>query len=438
MNKLKLATKILAIVIICLISFAGVYVQNGNKMENILKEFTLSKDLKGYREIILKLSIEEGANSDDVLNTENYEKSKSIIQKRLDDMNVEDYNIALDKQTGNIYLQIPENDITDKIVSNITETGNVEVKDSEDENNILISSDKFKKARSLYSTTESGTAVYVELIFNKEGKEQLRNLSENEYKKLPEEDTNTTTEENAEETENEEKTEESKEEEKPKQKEASLYMSGEKVTTTSFEEPVKEGKIQLTIGGKASTDTKTIKNNILSASTITAILNNGILPVKYTVDENQYVKTDIKADVVRNVLLVIAGVFVILLVYLIIKFKFKGVFAAISSIGFVGLYLLLLRYTNVVISLEGIVAGVIAVFINYLIVKKLLENRVEDKKKYYQNYLDIIFKLIPIFVISIIFFFVKVTVLESFGMVMFWGITLMLIYNITVTKHLVD
>ena len=55
-NKLILAAKILAVVIICLIAFVGIYVQKANKMENVVKDYKLGKDLEGYREFTLKIS----------------------------------------------------------------------------------------------------------------------------------------------------------------------------------------------------------------------------------------------------------------------------------------------------------------------------------------------------------------------------------------------
>ena len=289
-DKLKLATKILAIVIICLISSVGVFVQNTNRMVNVVKDFTLSKDLKGYRQILLKVSDAEGDNKSEDLTKENYEKAKSIIEKRLSAFGVEDFNISLDKKTGTIYLQIPEDDRTDKVVSNIAQTGSIEIKDSEDANNILISSDKFKTAKTLYNTGDSGTTVYLELQFNKEGTEQLKNISENDYKTLPKEESNTTAENNTT-TENTESKEnvttqnttsdntESSENKKDTQKKIALYMSGEQITTTSFDEAIVDGKIDLRLG-QTSTDSNTISDNLSSGSTIVATLNNGILPLK--------------------------------------------------------------------------------------------------------------------------------------------------------------
>ena len=447
-DKLKLATKILAIVIICLISFVGVFVQNTNRMVNVVKDFTLSKDLKGYRQILLKVSDAEGDNKSEDLTTENYEKAKSIIEKRLSAFGVEDFNISLDKKTGTIYLQIPEDDRTDKVVSNITQTGSIEIKDSEDANNILISSDKFKTAKTLYNTGDSGTTVYLELQFNKEGTEQLKNISENDYKTLPKEESNTTAENNTT-TENTESKEnvttqnttsdntESSENKKDTQKKIALYMSGEQITTTSFDEAIVDGKIDLRLG-QTSTDSSTISDNLSSGSTIVATLNNGILPLKYEVDENEFVKTDISTDTIRNVLIAVAIVIGILLIYMVIKYKSRGLLAAVSYIGFIALYALLLRYTNVTIALEGIVASVIIAILNYFFTMKLLNIKTDESNKYYKEYAKMLMNLLPIFAISIIFCFMKVTVLTSLGMVAFWGISLIAIYNITATKNILD
>ena len=57
-NKLKIITIILAIVLICLVSFIGVYVQVQNRMENKVKDYSLGMNLKGVRAITLKVSEE--------------------------------------------------------------------------------------------------------------------------------------------------------------------------------------------------------------------------------------------------------------------------------------------------------------------------------------------------------------------------------------------
>ena len=46
-KKLKIITGILAILVIGLVSFVGVYKQNMNRMQNQVKGYDLSKDLNG-------------------------------------------------------------------------------------------------------------------------------------------------------------------------------------------------------------------------------------------------------------------------------------------------------------------------------------------------------------------------------------------------------
>ena len=468
MKRIKLIAKILTIIIICLVGFVGIYLPWKNPIENnnLLKDYNLSKDLKGYREIVLKVSdankvldsdkkvvgdthsiddatikeqkytkSDEKVNSSESLTEQNYEKSKSIIEERLSTLGVQDYNLSMDKQSGTIYIQIPEDSITDRVVNNIVQTGSVELKDSKDDSKVYLKSENLKKARVLYSQESSGTAVYMNLQFNNEGKDTLKNLSENEYKTLPEtteEDTETDSNKETEKDDNKE----DKTEEKEEQKKVTLYISETAVTTTSFDEPVETGTIDLRMA-QSSSDPDALETSITSAQTIVTLLNTGVLPLKYNIEENQYVKTDIKSETVRNVILAVSIVIAIMLIYMIKKYKTRGILATLSYIGFVSLYTIILRLFNVTIALEGIAGGIIVLALNYLANMKLLQES-GDTKKYYKTYLDIIMKLIPIFVISIIFVFIPVTSLASIGMTLFWGIVLMLAYNVTLTKNLVD
>ena len=480
MKKLKIIAKVIAIIIICLIGFVGIYLpwQKPLQMNNIIKDYSLGKDFTGYREIMLEVSdankvldsnnkvigdtdtyddssissnsykkSEEKVNSEEKLNEDNYEKSKSIIEKRLKDLKVQDYNLSMDKESGKIYMQITENNTTDKVVSNITEIGSVELKDSEDDTKVLLTTERFKKARSFYSTDTTGTAVGLELTFDKQGNDILKELSENEYKTIEESDDENSENQdsegeenaNADEQKSEEKEKEEKdsnEEEKKEQKNITLYISGLSVTKIELDDVVKYGKIQLRIG-QESTDYQTIQDSYESAKAIEATLNNGIMPLKYKVTDNKYVQSEIKTSTIKNILIAISVIFAVLLIYMIIKFKLRGVLAALIYLGFVSLYTIILRLFNVPITMDGILGGIIILALNYLVNLKLI-NIHDDEKKYYQTYLDIIMKLIPIIAISIVFVFMPVLALSSIGMALFWGTALILAYNITITRRIIN
>ena len=479
-SKLKLVLKILAIVVICLISFIGIYVQKGNKMKNIIKDFKLSKDLKGYRQIIFEVSdatevldekglvvgnslqysdsdieansyqkSETKVNKDEDINKENYELTKTIMQKRLDALRIDDYTISLDKETGKIYLQIPEDENADRVVSNLAEKGSFEIKDSED-GTVHISAKHIKKANAMYNTTETGTVAYLLIQLNKEGKDILKDISTNQYAKIEEttdeneisdEAENETAEnetDNSEDKESENENEEDEEnKDENKQKEIVLSISGNNMLTTSFEEPNQTGEIPLSMN-TATTDTKEINDALSRASTIAALIQNGELPIIYEATENQYVTTDISNELVRNVIIVLGVIIAILLVFMIIKNKLRGLLAVISYIGFTALYLLLIKYTNTEIALSGIFAMMLVLALNYIFNMKLLTIDIEDDKSYKKEYLKFIMKMIPLLVISIAFIFVGWMPLSSFGMLTFWGMALIMIYNILITKNITD
>lgn len=472
-RKLKLITEILAIIVICLISFVGIYTKNANRMENQVKDYDLSKDLKGYRELVFKVSdatevldsngkvvgntdeygdssietnsyqkSENKINASEDLTKENYEKAKSIIEKRLKSLNVEDYNLSLDEENGNIYLQIPENSDTDHTVSNILQVAKFEIKDQDDTSNVLVRNDDLKKISAVYNTTSSGTTVYLQIEFNKNGKNILKQISTGDYA-TDENLTNTTnTTGNTSEDENTNSNENTSSEEGTKtQKKIILSIDNNDMITTSFDDPIEDGIMDLSMN-QATTDQDSISDTLQSASTIAAVVNSGKMPLTYKVAENNYVNTDITSNMLKKAMYVVIAIVIVALVVLIIKYKSVGLLASISYIGFVGLELLLIRYTNVTISLESIVAGIILLAVNYLITYRLIkvyETDSELKKKVYSNeFKSIIIKSIPIFIIAIVFVFMKWTKIATFGMFMFWGLLLSIIYNYIVTKDMLD
>ncbi len=498
-KKLKIITEILAILVICLVSFVGVYKQDANRMVNKVKEYELAKDLKGYREVVFEVSdavevrnsegelmgntdmysdsnieansltkTENKVNSDDSLTLENYEKCKSIIEKRLNFLNVEDYNLSLDAQNGTITLQIPEDSETDHTVSNILQVSKFEIRDSEDSSNVFITNDDIKDISSAYNTDQNGTTVYLQILLNKEGTNKLKEISTGEYATKPEdenqneentetenetedenaveeetemvneeensseENNDNTTEEASTEDSSEESTDENAEEE---QKKIVLAIDTNDMITTSFDDPIENGVISLSMG-KATTDSEEISEQLKSTSTIALLVKSGKMPLTYKVSANSYINADITQDSIQKVLIVIGVIILIGLVIYIIKYKLKGLIAAIAYIGFIALYLLIVRYTNVEVTMESITASVIIFIINYILTYSLL-NKKEDKINV-EKLKSWIMRLLPIFVISIVFVFIKWTKITTFGMNMFWGILLSVIYSYLLTRDMLD
>lgn len=451
MKKVKIITIILAIVLVSLVAFGGVYIQTQNRMEDKVKEYSLGRELNGERVVEIKVTdgSKEGKTkpSDEELTVENYETVKKTVENRLKDLGAQDYTISLDKENGTIRVELPENSNTDTYVYYLTASGKVEMKEKDTEN-VLLNDSMIKKAQYTYTSNADGAyQVYLELILTKDGQAKLDEVK-NDYAVLATEvseaesknnttSDNTTTESSTDENNTitnttTEGTETQKSEETKKI--ASLTIAG-----TSYDiEKYEKNKITVKIGSQTS-NTTTVNNSIAKAAELSMLINAGKYPIDYEVDVNRYVESDIEQ---QQLIYFIAGVAVILVIIFIIatiKYKGKGLLASISFIGFIALTSLLLRYTNVIISIEGIGAILLTIIINLKLNQMILNKTktmdvVSEATK--ASYKELFTSIIPIMIITIVFCFSGWTSLSSFGMIMFWGLVLIAVYNIVVTKTL--
>ena len=423
MKKLKMLTIVLVVILITMIAFGGIYIQKQNRMENIIKNYSYAMDLKGARNIRLKVNQEnktvikdsEGKevessenltddqikekgytkeeipyNSQESQKEENYKESKKIIEERLKSLKITDYNIKMDESTGDILLEIVENDNTDSIVSNIGTVGKFEIIDSEtkealmDNNDIKLANVMYGSSNSSTTSSSSGTTVYLNIEFTKEGAKKLEDIS-SKYVKTSTSDNTTDN------TDSSDTTTSSTE------KKITMKIDDEEIMSTSFDETLKTGKIQLSIG-KATTDSKTLQGYVSQASNIAVVLDSGKMPIKYDVDENQYVLSDITNQELDIVVYILIGIVAIALVCI-------------------------LNY----------------VFINKLIcrINKKDSNKETTNQKIKEVYKEFFVKIIPICIATIVFCFAGWDPISSFGMIMFWGIVLIAIYNYIITSTLV-
>lgn len=461
MKNVKILTYVFAILLISLISFFGIYVQNKNKMSNIVKDYNYSMDIKGTRTIKLELNtgsteiikdsegniIEEATeeeikekgyitekipnNSEEIKTKENYKIAKTVIEKRLKKLGVANYNIKLNEETGEMIIEIPEDDTTDNVISKLYTRGKFEIIDTETQE-ILMNNDDIKSSDVLYSSTTSGTSVYLEIAFNKEGKKKLEEISKTyiETENSETEENNTTTENNTE----EQKTETTN------KKTITMKIDDEEIMTTSFGEPMTNGKIQLSVG-TATTNTSTLQGYITQAQNVAIVLDSGNLPLKYDLIKNQYILSDITEQNLLCIAIAVAVVALIGIIYLISKYKLIGLLTGISYIGLVALYLLLVRYANVIISIESIFGIISILILNYIFVIELLKNISKENnvnKSTLKIYKKFFSKIIPICITVIVFCFIKWIPISSFGMTSFWGLVLIAVYNATVTRSLLN
>lgn len=415
MKKIKKLTIVLIVLLMCLVSFAGVYMQKQNRMENIIKDYKLGMNLSGYREARLTTTDGQELTKEKVIQT------KKILETRLEELGAKDYTLRANEGTGEIVLEIEENSNTDKIISNIYQVGNFKIVDNDNEEKVLLTKENLKQVSVKYNTTEKGTIVYLDIEFTEEGAKILEELSTNTYKTI-EKTENTTTED----AENTEKSEEVKQ---PKIK---MMIDNNTMITTSFDEPFTIGTMQLSLNS-ASTDGKIIQTAIDNGLTISTILNNEPLAMEYKVTTNQYVYSEITEEMLIGFSVIVAIIVLVAIILLVIKYKMLAVYAGISLIGFMSLYLLIIRYANVILTLEGIAGILLILWLNYLLIKVMLKklNAIEAYKEFFTE-------MIPVIIAIVVFSFISWTNIASFGMIMFWGLLLTVPYHLAITHTLIE
>lgn len=447
MKALKRTLIILLIILLALISFGGIYIQKTKFVENILPEYKLGPDFTGLRNIGLKVSDatkdiyydsdgnvvdeegknttkkEESVNKEENLTKDNYKKAKEIIEKRLEKIKqvqytsagivenkaIDYYTIKQNEETGKIELKLPENANTDMVLRYVATKGDFTIVDDQD--NVLMDNSYIKEAYVGYSSTSSGVTVYLTIQFDKQGTEKLKEIS-NTFIKTTDEEGNDTT------------------------KKIKVKIDDSEMLNTYFTEEISNGMIQLSFGTATGNSLATYAQE---AKNLETLLNAGNLPIVCEADENHYVLSDINKDMLFIPAIVLMSLLVIGIIILIVKYKVKGLLGAISIIGYIATFLIIVRLTNVVITLEGVAGIITSIILEYISImyalNKMKENTDLTCNQCFTKFLPI---LVPIAISTVILCFVKWLPIYSFGMTMFWGIILVIVYNHVVTKLLVS
>jgi len=473
-KKLNLLIVILIVILLSTISFAGIYYKNKNEMKNAIPDYQLGEDLKGYRQIVLKVkdssdtsstggnttsteetnevstnevSTNEVTNeitSDDTeSNASKYAKSAEIFRKRFKSLGVKNYSVSVDEATGEIFLKIPENDQTDSIISDITQKGVFSIKDSET-NDVLLNNKDIKSVDiSFQGASTSKAAVYMTIKFNSKGTSKLTKVS-SEYQNFTDVNSTATNEvsETNEATSNEVSTNETSDEStstEKKSKKVKMMIDDTEMMTTYFDKVIDNGELSLTLSMSDTDSSNTTQ--LYSAYNLKAILENDPLDVDYEVAENTYISSEFENDELKLVIYCEIAICLIIALALIIKYRDRGVLFTILSIGYLAILLLVLRYTNVVFSLLSIIGIAIDVLMSlifdFMILKETNKKDMTQKEKSKVGN-KVIKKysltIMPMLIISIVCSINGWENIFGIGMVMFWGVVINWIYNSIITK----
>ena len=405
-----------------------IYDSEGNIVEDDGEtEYT---EENGYKVETTKLYNEED------LTQSNYNKTKKIIEKRLKNMGIGEYKIEQNKETGEIKITLQDSDEVHEIEEHMEQKGEFTIIDKDTEE-VLISRDQVKSAKVVYGTSQtdtSATVIYLQVNFNKEGAKKLEEISQIYVKTEEEkEDNEEVAAEPEEETKNTEEVEE--QEEKDNTKYISVNLDGQALSSTYFGEKMSTGVLYVPI--TQAKDSETLAKYVKEVNNVATVVNTGVLPLDYEFSEEE-----VEANVsTKNMIIGIAIPSTLLLVacaYLIIKFKVKGLVDTLLQIGYIALLLLAIRYTNVVMTIEGIVAIGIFAAINYVFNFIMLKKLSEKSKLKWDTVGKFALYTIPVYVIAVVLAFNKLTAVNSFGMSMVWGSFCLYIFNLTITKAVLE
>ena len=463
MGKKTLSKKLMAILLtlisiaIIVIAFVGIYMQQLNKLKNIVPDATYSSEIDGAIEYRLSVdNTEEEAevyvddegnirgevangnstssedwenntgftiesqiirqNSDDVLNAENYEKTKEIIEKRLDSMGATDYSIRLDDNTGYMVVELSENDDINYLYETaVCTTGKIEVIDYQ--TGVVLIDDSHIVSASVYPYSQDGITytIYLNIEFDEEGAQILNDIS-TEYIAYTNDNGESVTDY------------------------VSITMDGSSIYTTYFGEKYTDSAISVPLGSNIS-DEDTLNAYIESAQSIATIINLEELPVIYTQDNTGYL---IQSNIDDIALLALKVVLIVLLILITIiftiKYKLKGFLAGIFNAAFIGLLILILKVLGIVISISSIISIGLLIFINVLFIKKYLENlKNETEKSYLQTLKSFYSVIFPIIIVAFIYTMFSVnSSITGIGMTLFWGLLIEILFNTIISRYVLS
>ena len=459
LKKIRIIAVILIAILLCIVAFGGFYVKKQGIWENVIQDFKLGMELGGIRELHFVLddteeekevyldsngnyagdvkedssntevSLEtegttetsneqedstdiEGytketktikSNNDEDINIENFEVSKKIIQQRLEKLDFYEYNIRQDTVTGEIIVELPDDDNIEVEQSMISTVGKLEIID-EQTGLILMDKSDVKKATMLASS-ENGYQTYLQLEFTNQGAEKLKEISKN-YQSVTNEDGTQTT------------------------NYISILLDGQTISTTYFSKEMNTTFIQLPMGNSTENYEEYL-DIAQSVSTIADIINEETMPLVYTLSSDNHINSVITNDISMKVGIFTIALIVIVSLYLIIRFRLEGLKSAILSIAYIALLSIIIRYTNIIITVSALIAMICVIVINYIFMikfLKLLKETQNRKLAFTQTMKKLYLAIVPVCIIAIIFTFMSSVIISSIGMILFWGLFMQAIY----------
>ena len=453
LKRIRIIAILIITILIIVVGFFGIYIKNNGVWTNALPEYNLGMELSGYRELHFELDTTEetkdvyvdengnykgdviasgetdttsdvaqeeevsngytienrtiAKNDSSKINIENFEKAKKIIQKRLEKYDLYEYNLRQDSVTGKIVLEVPDDENVDLNISLVATIGSLQFVDAET-GLILLDDSNLTSASPYGRTNESGEyEVYLQLSFDEEGTEILQKITE-EYIQTVDATGNSTS------------------------KKVEVRLDDQAIVSTYFSEAITSGIVHVPMGD-ATTDYNEYYELAENVQEVCNIINEENLPLYYEITDDVKIQSVITDNVKTIVAIICAVILLVISVYMVIRYKFEGLRQAILSIGYLATLAIMLRYTNVRITINSVIALVGVAVINYIFAIKFLNKfkKENNRKIALKGALrELYLTILPVAIIAVVFTFMPAVVINSVGMTLFWGLLLQLLFSL--------
>lgn len=464
---------VLCSVAVIIIAFVGIYMPKLNKLKNIIPNYKLGTEMDGIIEyrlvpddseeekevyvdskgnikgfvddgkdtnntedssVEVTTDLEEAENTekpDDVgfaketrtikeneknsLTKTNFEKSKKLIEDRLENAGATEYAIRLDKETGNIVVELSQNDNVSYLYQvALSANGEFDIIDYQT-GVVLMDKSHLKDAKVVTNLDQESSkyTVYLQLTLDDGGRKIIKEISKKYVEYTDSEG-------------------------KEQKERISIRIDGSPIMTTYFGEEYDQAVLNIPI--TSDVEAADVNSQVKTVQDVAFLLNQETMPIKYKQDGGAlFIESTLANNVMDIVYWSIIGILILITVVLLIKFGPRGFLAGIMNACLIGLVILILKYTKVVISVSSIIALYGVIILNLLfIIKYLRKLNNKTEKAYLETIKEFYSITFPLVVVSFIYtFFVSVTV-TGLGSVLFWGLLLQIIYNTIVVKYVLE
>ena len=373
----KLTKKLISILLILvsiaviIIAFIGIYLPDLNKLKNIIPGYKLGTEVDGIIEYRFKVDdsssekqvyvdsngkirgevlnssssdyeveteLEEAndtgfsietrtikENEDSILTKENFEKSKKLVEERLENAGATEYAIRLDDVTGEMVVELSQNDDVGYLYQvALTALGEFDIIDAQTGVVLLDKTSVSDTAVAAnYSQASNSYTIYLQVNLTDEGTKLLEEISK-KYVEYSDSEGNS-------------------------QKEyISIRVDGASVMKTYFGEPYTQSILNVPIADNVSA--KDLNTYQKSVNDVAFAINHDTMPIKYKqVGSAVFIESDMAKETMSIFYWTVVCALIVIFIILSIKYKTKGVLAGILNDALIGLIILIIKYFSCIL-----------------------------------------------------------------------------------------